>query len=290
MSFLAQENSVEDGQPIELYRFSNVEEVFTFTSGQFDVVFNNETYTPIAVSREDIDQQDSRYQRLLNVNLPASNSFVQRYITLIPATIDQFELFRQHTTDGATPETVSIFSGQVMSVEFVDGVTAKIAIQTFGAILDRLIPQQTSRNPCNHILYDSKCGVTDTLFSLSGVVSAIAPNGLEITIDTGSNTVPNTGLELTAQLADDPAFFNAGLISRGSIELRMIRATVDDGGNEATLTVIFPMQTLSIGTSITIFAGCDHQLPTCRDKFANADRYGGFPFIPLKNPFVIGVD
>jgi hypothetical protein len=28
---------------------------------------------------------------------------------------------------------------------------------------------------------------------------------------------------------------------------------------------------------------------TCQSRFDNLDNYGGFPFIPLKNPFATGV-
>lgn len=288
MSFLAKEISVEDGQPVDLFRFSNTEEVFAFTNGQKEVVFNSERYFPVAISNGELDRQDARFQRLLTVNVSATNPFAIRYINTVPATMDLFELFRLHTTDGATPEVQAAFTGRVMAIDF-KGDTAEISIQTFGAVLDRLIPQQTSRNPCNHILYDSKCQVIDTDFAIGGAVSAVSDNGLEITIDTGTNIIPNSGLQLTAQLLADPTFFNGGFIARGNIELRMIRGVVDDTGNKATLTVLFPMQTISVGVPLTMFAGCDHQLPTCIGKFANVDRYGGFPFIPLKNPFTIGV-
>lgn len=288
MTYSALEASVEDGQPIELFHFSNTEETFNYTNGQFETVFNSETYTPLAISRNDPDLQDVTSKRSLKVTVPADNDFVQRYVSIVPATIDQFKLFRRHTTDGGTPETVSYFSGQVLSVAFRDKV-AEISIENFGTILDRLVPQQTSRNPCNHILYDSKCAVTDTSFAITGVVTAISGDGLKVTLSTGSNTVPDTGLELTAQLVADATFFNGGFLSRSNIELRMVRLVVDDTANVATLTVLFPFQTILVGTALVMFAGCAHTLAVCTDKFVNSDRYGGFPFIPEKNPFTIGV-
>lgn len=289
MAYNTQDTSVEDGQPIELFRFFNTEEIFTYSNGQFNTVFNSETYTPLAISRSEPDLQSVTSQRNLTVTVPATNAFVKRYVSIVPATIDNFKLFRRHTTDGGTPETITYFSGQVVSVAFKDKV-AEISIENFGSILDRLVPQQTSRNPCNHILYDSKCTVVDTSFEIIGVVTFISGDGLTVTIDTGTNTIPDTGLELSAQLTSDPTFFVGGLLARSNIELRMIRTVTDDTGNKATLTFSFPFQTLKIGTSLSMFAGCDHQLPTCIAKFNNVDRYGGFPFVPEKNPFVIGVN
>jgi hypothetical protein len=36
-------------------------------------------------------------------------------------------------------------------------------------------------------------------------------------------------------------------------------------------------------------AGCDHSVSTCAARFGNLANYGGFPFIPTKNPFSTGV-
>jgi len=36
-------------------------------------------------------------------------------------------------------------------------------------------------------------------------------------------------------------------------------------------------------------AGCDHSVSTCAARFDNLANYGGFPFIPTKNPFSTGV-
>lgn len=289
MTYLDKELSVEDGQPVELYKFFNLEESFLYTSGQNEVVFNNQTYIPEPIKRDSPDLRDVTSKRSLSVLVPIANLFARRYIVTVPATTDRFELYRYHTTDGGTPEVIQYFSGLVSVVQF-KGAEAIIAVENAGTILDRVIPQQTSRNPCNHILYDAKCGVSDTSFAIVGVVSAISPDGLLITLDTGAATVPATGNQLTAQLAADPTYFNAGFLSRGSIELRMVRGTVDTGGNTADLTLLFPFQTIALGTPMTMFAGCDHQLPTCNAKFSNAARYGGFPFVPLKNPFAIGVN
>jgi hypothetical protein len=44
-------------------------------------------------------------------------------------------------------------------------------------------------------------------------------------------------------------------------------------------------QGLAAGTTVTLFPGCDHTLATCSGKFSNTANYGGFPFMPTKNPF-----
>jgi uncharacterized phage protein (TIGR02218 family) len=45
-------------------------------------------------------------------------------------------------------------------------------------------------------------------------------------------------------------------------------------------------ETLEIGDAFVVTAGCDKHLSTCRDRFANAINFRGFPHIP-GNDFVV---
>jgi hypothetical protein len=288
MAYDTFEDSVESGQPIELFKFSNLEERFCYTNGPDEVVFDYNTYIPIPIKRTDPDLENVQARRNLVVKVPLDNPFALRYVVTVPASIDEFALYRQHSTDTPTLETIQFFSGRVTNVSFMEN-EAQINVLNFGSILERLVPQQTCRNPCNHVLYDSKCLVTDTSYALTGTVTAISSDGLTVTLDTGTDTVPATGNQLSAQLTADSAYFTGGFLRRGGIEHRMVRAANDLGSNEVEFTVLLPLQTIAVGTVLDLFAGCDHQYPTCKTKFSNGVRYGGFPFVPLKNVFEIGV-
>jgi hypothetical protein len=38
------------------------------------------------------------------------------------------------------------------------------------------------------------------------------------------------------------------------------------------------------GVPLTLYPGCDHLKATCLAKFDNLPNYGGFPYIPARNP------
>ena len=289
MTYTGQEESLESGQPIELYLFTNLEETFAYTSGPDPVVFGLNTYQPLAISRTDPDLEDVTTARNLGVTVPVTEPFVRRYLSFVPASLDKCVVYRQHSTDGGTPETIQFFTGDVTNVTF-EGSTATINVQNVGAILERLVPQQTCRSGCNHILYDSKCNVAEASFTIDTIVTIISSDGLTITVDASANTFPDTGLQLSAQLSSDPDYVLAGLLERDAgNENRMVREVNDLGSDVVECTVLFPFQILSVGTPLKLLAGCDHQFDTCINKFSNTDRYGGFPFVPLKNVFNVGV-
>jgi hypothetical protein len=58
-------------------------------------------------------------------------------------------------------------------------------------------------------------------------------------------------------------------------------------GDTITLTNAF--RSLAQGNTITVSAGCAHTPEICKSKFGNAARYGGFAYVPNKNPFVVGM-
>lgn len=288
MTYAAQEDSVEGGQPVELYLFTNSESKFAYTSGQETIVFGGNTFVPRPISRSESTIESQQSDRRLVLKIPLNDAFVQRYVTTLPATPDKLTVFRFHSTDGAN-EVVTLFVGEVANVA-ITGNEAKINVLSSGSILAEQMPNQTFRNLCNHILYDAFCAVDDSQFRMSVTITAISADGLSLTVSGGSNTIPNTGLELSAQLTADATFFDGGFVRRSGIEHRMVLTSVDNGGNSATFTILLPFETLDTGTVIELFAGCDHQFPTCIAKFANTERYGGFPFVPGNNPFEVGVD
>jgi uncharacterized phage protein (TIGR02218 family) len=66
---------------------------------------------------------------------------------------------------------------------------------------------------------------------------------------------------------------NAGL----AIEIKQHRIV----GGEAELTLWQAMaEPIASGDAFTVTAGCDKAFATCRDKFANAANFRGFPQIP----------
>ena len=288
MSYQALDESIQDGQPIELYRFSNNEEVFTLTSGQEEVEFDSETYVPTPMSRANTLLTSIEASSTLEITMPSTEDFVRRYINTVPASLDSVIVRRFHSTDGGTPEVIVLLSGVVSSVTFKNDL-ASIVVDRGTADLDQTIPKQSSRGNCNHIHYDNRCKVAIGSFSLIGDVSAILDGGFTIDINFGVNVVAATGFAFSAQMTDDPTYFDVGHLERGSFEFRMMQSIDDQGSNTGRLGLLVPFQTISVGSAMRMAAGCSHTVSACVNKFSNIINYGGFPFVPERNPFEDGV-
>jgi len=130
---------------------------------------------------------------------------------------------------------------------------------------------------CDADLGDGRCGVD-----------------LEIAAHKGFGTV--------ATVDDNARFFVTGIASFADQWFQRGKLTWTGGANagrsmevksqsalqtDQVIELWQPMtETVASGDTFEIRAGCDKQFSTCRDKFANAVRFRGFPFMP-GNDFVV---
>ena len=270
MTFLANETSAEDGAPVELYELSVGFDTFNLTSAEDEFVDGVTTYTPTEVKRTTITVGPEDRQDVLELSLPSDHEFVQRFISIPPGQEATLTIKRFHRFDGATPEILVWFKGIVRSVGFSDdGFRSTIAVTPLTGGLSRLVPRFLYSNVCNHVHYDSGCKVIQNNFRLQGTITVV--DGFDITVPGASG------------FADD--FFNSGFVSLGGSDFRLV---LDHTGDVLRLLLPFPNADL-IGSAVDVFAGCDHSIVVCKTKYNNVLNYGGFAFVPTKNPFETGI-
>ena len=85
------------------------------------------------------------------------------------------------------------------------------------------------------------------------------------------------------RLRDDPR--DAESISRVADDDLAGRREQRERDEEATHHASVVEAGLKAGDAFEAYPGCDHTLATCAAKFGNQLNYGGFPYIPVKNPF-----
>lgn len=278
MVFDTIESSQESGQPIELYEFRIGTNRWRRTSSENDVTLPStlETYTAAPIERGPLRQEvnDPTADRL-EVRMPADDEFVTQFRNIAPGGKATLTLFRLHRGDlGGSDDRAQIFKGTVRNVSYADnGRVAVVQTLPLTSAAARSIPRRTYQGPCNHQLYDSRCTIDkdSSSFKFTGTVSAV--NGDVITV---------TGAGAFNALAD---FFQGGYVEFEN-DFRDITAQSGDD-----LTLITPFLNSPNGETVIARAGCQHRLVTdCQTKFSNEDNFGGFPYVPKRNPYQTGID
>ena len=130
---------------------------------------------------------------------------------------------------------------------------------------------------CAADLGDARCTVdlANPAFRGSGTVAALA----------GAAAFHAAGLDAFADgwFTEGKLSFTAGANAGFAVEVKTHRVSLD-----GVLIALWqrPPEPLAPGDAFTVTAGCDKRFATCRDRFANAVNFRGFPAIP-GNDFVI---
>jgi uncharacterized phage protein (TIGR02218 family) len=268
VTFAAFEDSVEDGNVIELYQFTQGPVITRLTNYNQDIIFNGSTWTATQISRANIERAIEQGVNDLKIQMPLDNPIANQYIANIPGRVVDVIIYRGHVTDPAE-QVLIVFEGYIAQAEFDGDLLATLTLQPFTSQFQRSAPRYTYQGLCNNVLYDAQCKIARGSFTHTGLVSGI---------DTTLRTITVNGV---VGLGSDWAVggflaFPAG----GNDDQRLVLAQTGD-----TLTLLSNFSDTVLGFNVDVFAGCAHDIGTCDTKFSNTINFGGFPYVPVKNPF-----
>jgi uncharacterized phage protein (TIGR02218 family) len=275
MTYAAHETSQQGGRPVEVYRFTAGAASYFYTSSESQEPLGAQIYTPIALKRSsNAEGPEERDRSNFSVVLPTSDPVAQIYAGQLPGVRVRLTVSRFHRDDTPTPEVVTVFDGYVQGASFENGLKeCRLTARALMASMGREMPARTCQGRCNHVLYDPlTCRVDDTdpafRASLRSVTSQVG------------NLLTVAGLGSYAA-----GWFTGGYVEAvGVSDYRMVLD--DDGAGGLTLMAPFATEP----SLVNVFAGCAHNIAICKSKFDNVINYGGFAFVPVKNPFESGID
>lgn len=268
MSYEALETSVESGRPVELYTFTIGSEVYRYTSAEDTVLFDSQNYFPRQISRTSTSLETDEHRKQLEVTLPTEDLVSRRFIGIVPGVPVLLQIFRFHRGDA---ESILLWEGRVVGASYkLAGAQCVLRAITSEAAFSRTIPRFKFQGLCNHVLFDTGCQVVKVDFTYEGPV-----------IGEVGNTITVNGLSATVGVDFAPG----GYVARqDGTDFRLILSQAGD-----VLTLPLPFEQSVFGATVDVVAGCDHTTTECVTKFNNIINYGGFPYVPSKNPFQVGV-
>ena len=263
MAYNDDEISNTGGSPNELYEFLGTYNSYFITSSMFPINSGGRLYLPVAVKRNrlKVSTQDNTDANL-EIEMPFDHPMIKEYAYENAPPNLSVKIRRCHRTN--FEDTILLWNGRVTGFS-VAGRLAKLKVPAiFGYILEGNTPTPRFQAPCNHVLYDARCGVNPASHQFVTTIVSI-----------NNNNVTVASLPFAANEAA------AGIMITPSGESRMIVSNV---GTSVVLSYSFAGA--KIGDSVTIRKGCDHSLEGhCKTRFANGARFGGFPLVPPRNPF-----
>jgi len=268
MTFDTTEKS-EFFQPVELYTFTRGVFSWYYTSADANIDFNGNTYVATPIKRSRIEATPDLGRITLKITTSRTTAFVDQFIETSPTDIITITVTRFHPEDSTSAIT---FKGRVINVKFQEN-DAEISCQPIQTTLKRPGLRRLYQLNCPHVLYGPECGVALGTHQVMGVITGVS--GLTIT---------SASFIISINPTFDAAHFTGGFVAFSQAGLVTKRFITDHNNGTGTLTLNLPFSGIIVGDTVTAAPGCDHVTPTCAGKFAVIENFGGFPFIPQKNP------
>ena len=275
MTYDSFETSVEGGRPVEVYEITAGSTTFLYTSAEDDVTLGATTYMAVeGLQRGDNQEGPDRREHDFQIDLPTIDPLAQLFTATLPGYRIRMVVKRFHRDDTPTPGVVTIFDGYIQSAKFEDnGKRVQLTARPTLASIGRQIPRRTFQSSCNHVLYDpTTCKADDT-------DPANRASALSVASQVGNVLTVSSGLM---------GVFTDGDMDGGMVEVvggSDYRLILSHTGN--ALTLLLPFSTTP--ASVNVFRGCAHTVQACKADFDNVLNFGGFAFVPTKNPFETGI-
>lgn len=245
-------------QPRILYRFVEGSSVYTVTSSNKPETYNSEVYQPITIGlHSNIESKQAANRGSLDVGIEIGNVTARRWMTSNLRHRVGVTIFKK---DGTTVQT--IWSGQLIKAKPND-TTIVFTFEDGSGDARQSGVDLVVQSTCPYTHYGYGCFLNKADFATVGTIASITA----------------TTVSVSAASDHPDGYFTGGMIADSLGNLIFI--TAHSGSN---LTIIRPM-TAAIGDAVTIYPGCDRLPQTCKDKFNNLDRFGGFQWIPHVNYF-----
>lgn len=252
--------------PVELYHFwDEFNNHWYFTSGDVSFTYDANVYIPIVIKRGTIEYNQQIEATKVTIEMNHINQPAIQYILSNP--IDRIWCQILKTFRDQSPiEPIVMFVGMLKNVNLQD-LIAKIDCTGFEYFLKRNVPRYQYQSMCNYFLYsDDECDVDKDLYKTETTIESIDSTGLTIT-------------SADFALKDDD-YFSWGYLIFENAKRMIIYHTGD------TIKLRYPITDLAVDSAITVYAGCNRNVETCRDKFDNLDNFFGMPYIPVDNPVI----
>lgn len=260
MSYAALETSTQDGAPVELYTFAQGTQFWRFTTAPDTGTYAGSEYVPSSITRDRIKQTSDVLKDSLKLEFPRGDAFANQFLGFAPDIVTTVTVMRGHVGDN---EFIPYWKGRVIAA-VASGNKIELACESVFSSIRRPGLRARYELTCRHALYAARCGVTPEALQVVGTVSAAS--GVTISVPAA------------AGFAD--GYFTGGMVKAPDESARFIAA--HSGG---VLTVQRPLAGLVVGATVRLYPGCDHLRSTCAGKFNNLDNFGGFPWIPIRNPY-----
>lgn len=262
MTFLDDEALAQSSSPVELFEFTSPSTTYRYTSSEAPIVAFGNTFDATPTLRSTIEDKGDGNPTALAVTIPVNAQVAQDFAFSTPERGLRLTVFRYHPD---TSNYSTYWSGPMTSIAVQKEVVIFRVPSELGSRIKVKLPRILYQPLCNNILYDTLCRVKES-------------SNVENTTITSLSTPTEQTLTLASIGGQVDGWATGGYAQHSASGQK--RMLIFQTGT--VIKLLYPFKGALIGDAINVFAGCDHTLATCNEKFSNKIRFNGFSHMPSK--------
>lgn len=256
-TFAEIEQSQQDAQPIEMYEFIRGSTIWYYTNYPKDIAKGLVTWLARAITRSTITVASTLPRSTIELQLPFDDAMIAPVVQGTSSGRTSVTIYRGHLNGTAS---IALWKGRIARIARNQTVASVTCEPVFNTLQRRALSPQYQRR-CIHQFGGEGCWVDVDALKVSAPVSTVSGRAVSVILISPPNLV-------------------GGQLSTVGGASSMIVAQ-----NGSALTIMRPIGTIAPGDTVVLQPGCDRSLGTCATVHNNAGNFGGFPGIPLINPF-----
>jgi hypothetical protein len=265
---------------VNLYTITLISgQVLSMTDGQVDIQFNGLTYyaskygswfrTEAIKTSLGLDSQETGIGVYAPSTVFAFGTSVSLlsaiYLGLFESCIVKIETLSMPTYGDVSMGSEIKFYGFQTDTPKIGRTEVNFKLNDWNYILNTQVPNRLITASCNWVLYGVGCGIKEANFAHSGVI-----------VEQQSNSIT-----VAQSLGQVPGYFTQGVLRFTSgVNSGLSYSIKSDAGGVFTLATK-TFQPPAFQDRFTAFAGCDHSILQCTQRFSNLNNFGGFSFVPV---------
>lgn len=256
--------------PFELYQFvygNTSASIYRYTTHPIATSFFGAEWTPIASSRDNFKASGKSERSNFDMRFPVLSDISRLFTAYPPTQVVHVTVWAGHV--GAN-DPVVVQVGRVLSTAKVEK-EIKLTCESTLISMKRPGLRRNWQYGCPYVLYNEHTCKAD-------IVAATTTLPVIGLTDTG-------GVVLQADWYQDgdPSHYYGGML-RWQGDTGMEWRTILNIGDDGSLRIAGPLRGLSVGDTVDVIKGCNHQESHCQSLHNNILNYGGQPWIPNTNP------
>lgn len=265
MTYSEKDQSADEGAPVRFYEFRALTRNYRYTNDAEPQVFLGSTYQPINIEDTSLEVGPaSGSVRSFNVVVPFDCDLAEDFGGVTMPDKLEITAYRVHRGEDWTTEYKTLWQSKVIGITRQGRQLALICVGIAQSALTSNMNSVYYQQSCNHRLFDERCKVSKAANTAISTVVEIGPSAVEVQDDGW----------------DDHGLRAGTLVNNRTQEQRLI---LDNVAN--IVTIGFPFYDILPGDEVQLIRGCNHSFSECGVKFSNIANYGGYPYVPDRNPF-----